>query len=44
MKKKHRHKKHKNQDSERNKEGGEAVSQGTRPLEQGKPASSTGIV
>ena len=44
VKKKHRHKKHKTQDSERNKDGGEVVSQGTRSLEQDKPAaSSTGI-
>ena len=44
MKKKHKHKKHKSQDSERNKEGGEAVNMGSHPLEQDKPASSsTGI-
>lgn len=41
MKKKHRHKKHKGQDSERNKEGGEAINQGNRLLDQDKPASST---
>lgn len=41
VKKKHRHKKHKGQDSERNKDGGEAVGQGTRTLEQDKLASSS---
>ncbi|XP_068680906.1 mediator of RNA polymerase II transcription subunit 19-like [Montipora foliosa] len=42
VKKKHRHKKHKGQDSERNKDGGEIGSQGTRgTLEQDKTASSS---
>ena len=40
VKKKHRHKKHKGQDSERNKEGGEPINQGNRLLDQDKPASS----
>ena len=41
VKKKHRHKKHKGQDSEKNKDGGEAINQGNRLLDQDKPASST---
>ena len=43
VKKKHKHKKHKSQETERSKEGGEAVSQGSNLLEQDKPTpSSTG--
>ena len=40
VKKKHRHKKHKSQDTERNKDS-EAVGQGLRLLEPEKPASSS---
>lgn len=40
VKKKHRHKKHKSQDTERNKDS-EAVGQGLRQLEPEKPASSS---
>ena len=44
VKKKHKHKKHKSQETERSKEGGEAVSQGSNLLEQDKPTpSSTGM-
>lgn len=43
VKKKHKHKKHKSQETERSKEGGEAVNQGSNLLEQDKPTpSSTG--
>ena len=46
MKKKHRHKKHKGQDSERSKDAIDAASQGGKgPLEQDKTlATSTGTV
>ena len=40
VKKKHRHKKHKSQDTERNKDS-EAVGQGLRQPEPEKPASSS---
>ena len=40
VKKKHRHKKHKSQDTERNKDS-EAVGQGLWQLEPEKPASSS---
>ena len=40
VKKKHRHKKHKSQDTERNKDS-EAAGQGLRQLEPEKPASSS---
>ena len=40
VKKKHRHKKHKSQDTERNKDS-ETVGQGLRQLEPEKPASSS---
>ena len=40
VKKKHRHKKHKSQDTERNKDS-ETVGQGLRQLEQEKPASAS---
>lgn len=46
VKKKHRHKKHKGQDSERSKDATDAASQGSKgPLEQDKAlATSTGTV
>lgn len=46
VKKKHRHKKHKGQDSERSKDATDAASQGSKgPLEQDKTlATSTGTV
>lgn len=40
VKKKHRHKKHKTQDTERNKDS-EAIGQGLQQLEPEKPASSS---
>lgn len=42
VKKKHKHKKHKSQDNERNKEGGEAVSQSGQEQEK-LASSSTGM-
>ena len=44
VKKKHKNKKHKSQDSERSKEGGEVPNLGSHTLEQDKPTSSTGML